>query len=576
MAPKNIKFQEEARQKILKGVRLLASAVKVTLGPKGRNVVIDKSYGSPQITKDGVTVAKEIELDDKHENMGAQMVKEVANKTADKAGDGTTTATILAEAIYSEGLRNVTAGSNPMVLKKGIEKAVDIIVAELNKLSKPVQSTKEIAQVGTISANGDEEIGNIISEAMEKVGKDGTITVEEAKGFETNLKVVEGMNFDRGYIASYFVTDTEKLEAVLEDAYVLVYEKKISAMKEFLPILQAVAETGKPLLIIAEDVDGEALATLVVNKLRGGLKVCAVKAPGFGERRKAILEDIAILTGAQFIQEELGLKLEKTTLDQLGQVKKAIIGKENTTLVEGAGDKEEIEARIALIKHQINESTSDYDKEKLQERLAKLSGGVAVIEVGAATEIEMKEKKDRVDDALHATKAAVEEGILPGGGAAYIRSQKQLQQLINSLTGDEKIGAEIIFRSLSYPLRQIAKNAGIEEGTLIVQQVAKLSENEGYDANTNTFVDMFEAGIVDPTKVVRCALQFSASVASLLLTTEAMITEERSEEKNSAQSAMPAGAPGMGYGRYGLLRFFLVYKIKKRLLPLLKVAFFYL
>jgi len=543
MAPKNIKFREEARQKIQKGVRTLASAVKVTLGPKGRNVVLDKSYGSPQITKDGVTVAKEIELEDKHENMGAQMVKEVANKTADKAGDGTTTATILAEAIYNEGLRNVTAGSNPMGIKRGIEKAVDVVVKDLNTNSKPVKSSKEIAQVGTISANGDAEIGKIIAEAMEKVGKDGTITVEEAKGFETTLNVVEGMNFDRGYLSSYFVTDAEKLEAIVEDTYILIYEKKISAMKDFLPILQTVAESGKPLLIIAEDIDGEALATLVVNKLRGGLKVCAVKAPGFGDRRKALLEDIAILTGGQFIQEELGLKLENVTVEQLGRVKKAIIRKEDTTLVEGAGDKEAIQERVALIKKQIEECTSDYDKEKLQERLAKLAGGVAVIEVGAATEVEMKEKKDRVDDALHATKAAVEEGILPGGGTSYIRSQGALLKLIDSLEGDERIGAEIVHRSMTYPLRQIAKNAGIEEGSLIVQQVSKLTENEGYDANDNTFVDMFEKGIVDPTKVVRCALQFAASVASLLLTTEAIITEEEDEK----QPAAPAGAPGMDY-----------------------------
>ena len=544
MAPKNIKFQEEARQKIQKGVRTLAAAVKVTLGPKGRNVVIDKSYGSPQITKDGVTVAKEIELEDKHENMGAQMVKEVANKTADKAGDGTTTATILAEAIYNEGLRNVTAGSNPMGIKKGIEKAVDIVVKEINSISKPVKSSKEIAQVGTISSNGDSEIGRIIAEAMDKVGKDGTITVEEAKGFETTLNIVEGMNFDRGYLSSYFVTDAEKLEAILEDTYVLIYEKKISAMKDFLPVLQTVAESGRPLLIIAEDIEGEALATLVVNKLRGGLKVCAVKAPGFGDRRKAMLEDIAILTGGQFIQEELGLKLEKVTVEQLGRVKKAIIRKEDTTLVEGAGEKSAIEERVSLIKKQIEESTSDYDKEKLQERLAKLAGGVAVIEVGAATEVEMKEKKDRVDDALHATKAAVEEGILPGGGISYIRAQAPLLKLIDSLEGDEKIGAEIVYRSMTYPLRQIAKNAGIEEGSLIVQQVAKLSTNEGYDASEDTFVDMLEKGIVDPTKVVRCALQFAASVASLLLTTEAIITDEEVDEEK-----LPAQAPahGMGY-----------------------------
>jgi chaperonin GroEL len=546
MASKDIKFQEEARQKILKGVKTLASAVKVTLGPKGRNVIIEKSYGSPQITKDGVTVAKEIELADKHENMGAQMVKEVASKTADKAGDGTTTATILAEAIFTEGFRHVTSGCNPMGLKRGIEKAIDVVVADLKKMSKPVKNNKEIAQVGTLSANGDQEIGEMIAQAMDKVGKDGTITVEEAKGFETKLNVVEGMNFDRGYLSAYFVTNSEKLEAVLEDAYVLIYEKKISTMKEFLPVLQAVAETGKPLLIIAEEVDGEALATLVVNKLRGGLKVCAVKAPGFGDRRKALLEDIAILTDGQYINEELGFKLENTTLDQLGRVKKAIIRKDDTTLVEGAGSKKEIDSRIALIRQQIKDCSSDYDREKLQERLAKLAGGVAVIEVGAATEIEMKEKKDRVEDALHATKAAVEEGIVPGGGTAYLRCLPALQKLTDSLQGDEKIGSEIVMRAIRYPLQQIAKNAGIDEGSLIVQQVSKLPVNQGWDANSGQMVDMFEKGIVDPTKVVRCALQFSGSVASLLLTTEATIVEEKQEKENTCSHA-GAGAPGMDY-----------------------------
>ena len=440
MAPKNIKFKEEARQKILKGVKTLASAVKVTLGPKGRNVVIDKAYGMPHITKDGVTVAKEIELEDKHENMGAQMVKEVASKTADKAGDGTTTATVLAEAIYSEGLRNVAAGANPMGIKRGIEKAVKAVVENLKAMSKPIQDRKEIEQVATISANGDTEIGSIISKAMERVGKDGTITVEEGKGFETTLDVVEGMNFDRGYVSSYFTTNAESQECVLEDAFVLIYEKKIAAMKEFLPILQTVAETGKPLLIIAEDVEGEALATLVVNRLRAGLKVCAVKAPGFGDRRKAMLQDIAILTGGQYISEELGIKLETISIDMLGKVKKAVIKKEDTTLVEGMGKKPDIQERISLLKRQIEESTSDYDKEKLQERLAKLAGGVGIIRVGAVTEIEMKEKKDRVDDAVHATKAAVEEGILPGGGVAFLRSIPLLETLALSLKGDEKVG----------------------------------------------------------------------------------------------------------------------------------------
>src|SRR3990167_4035745 len=436
MAPKNIKFREDARQKILQGVKTLAAAVKVTLGPKGRNVVIDKSYGAPQITKDGVTVAKEIELEDKHENMGAQMVKEVANKTADKAGDGTTTATVLAEAIYSEGLRNVTAGANPISLKKGIEKAVKEITNQLKNQSKPIQNRNEIAQVATISANGDTEIGEIIAKAMEKVGKDGTITVEEAKGFETTLDIVEGMNFDRGYVSAYFMTHAETLVCEYENALVLVYEKKISSMKEFLPILQAAAESGKPLLVIAEDVEGEALATLVVNRLRAGLKVVAVKAPGFGDRRKAMLEDIAILTGGQFISEELGIQLEKVTLDMLGRVKKVLIKKEDTTLIDGSGDKKVIQDRIALLKRQIKEATSDYDREKLQERLAKLSGGVGVIRVGAATEVEMKEKKDRVDDAKEATKAAVEEGIVPGGGTSLIRAIPALEKLIASLSGD--------------------------------------------------------------------------------------------------------------------------------------------
>lgn len=537
MAPKNIKFREDARQKIYKGVRTLASAVKVTLGPKGRNVVIDAKFGSPKITKDGVTVAKEIELEDKHENMGAQMVKEVASKTAETAGDGTTTATVLAEAIYGEGLRNVTAGANPMEIKKGIELAVHTVLDELKKLSKPIKDSKEIAQVATISANGDAEIGSIIAKAMEQVGKDGTITVEEAKGFETTLEVVEGMNFDRGYTSAYFVTNAETLVCEYENAYVLIYEKKISSMKEFLPILQAVAESGKPLLIIAEDIDGEALATLVVNRLRAGLKVVAVKAPGFGDRRKAMLEDIAILTGGQFISEELGMQLEKVTLDMLGKVKKAIIKKEDTTLIGGSGSKKAIQDRVALLKRQIGEATSDYDKEKLQERLAKLSGGVGVIRVGAATEVEMKEKKDRVDDAKEATKAAVEEGIVPGGGTALIRCLPALEKSLAKLSGDVKIGAEIIARSLSYPLRQIAENAG-KEGSIIVQKVSSMSAHEGYDAREDVYVNMIEKGIVDPTKVVRCALQFASSIAGLLLTTEAIITEEVQDKP----AAAPAGA----------------------------------
>ncbi len=537
MAPKNIKFREDARQKILKGVKTLASAVKVTLGPKGRNVVIDAKFGAPKITKDGVTVAKEIELEDKHENMGAQMVKEVASKTAEKAGDGTTTATVLAEAIYSEGLRNVTAGANPMDVKRGIELAVNLIIEELKHLSKPIKDSKEIAQVATISANGDADIGSIIAKAMERVGKDGTITVEEAKGFETTLDVVEGMNFDRGYTSAYFVTNAETLICEYENAYVLIYEKKISSMKEFLPILQAVAETGKPLLIIAEDIEGEALATLVVNRLRAGLKVVAVKAPGFGDRRKAMLEDIAILTGGQFVSEDLGIQLEKVTLDMLGKVKKAIVKKDDTTLIDGAGAKKAITDRVALLKRQITEATSDYDREKLQERLAKLSGGVGVIRVGAATEVEMKEKKDRVEDAKEATKAAVEEGIVPGGGTALIRTIPALEKLIATLHGDVKIGAEIILRSLSYPLRQISENAG-KEGSIIVQKVASMKAHEGYDAREDVFGNLVEKGIVDPTKVVRCALQFASSIAGLLLTTEAIITEEEQEKP----AAAPAGA----------------------------------
>lgn len=536
MAAKNIKFKEDARNKILKGVNVLANAVKVTLGPKGRNVIIDKSYGSPHITKDGVTVAKEIELDDKFENMGAQMVKEVASKTADKAGDGTTTATVLAEAIYAEGLRNVAAGANPMDLKRGMEKALKLVVEELAKRAKKIKDKKEIAQVATISANNDREIGEIIASAMDRVGKEGTITVEEGKGFTTTLDVVEGMNFDRGYLSAYFMTNAETQECILEDAYILIYEKKISAIKDFIPLLQAVAETGKPLLIIAEDVEGEALATLVVNRLRAGLKICAVKAPGFGDRRKAILQDIATLTGAQLISEELGIKLESVELSMLGRAKKAIVKKEDTTLVEGAGKKSEIEARAGQIRQQIKDASSDYDREKLQERLAKLAGGVAVIRVGAATEIEMKEKKDRVDDAQHATAAAIEEGILPGGGVAFIRSLPALNALSEKLEGDERTGAKIISRALSAPLRQIAENAG-KEGAIILQEVEKLSENHGYDAREDKFVDMIESGILDPMKVARCALENAVSVAAMLLSTEAIIADAPEEDK--AQQASP-------------------------------------
>ena len=544
MVAKNIKYNEEARKKIQKGVKTLAEAVKVTLGPKGRHVVIDKSFGSPQVTKDGVTVAKEVELADKHENMGAQMVKEVASKTADKAGDGTTTATVLAEAIYTEGLRNVTAGANPMDLKRGIDKAVKVVVDQIKKISKPVQHHKEIAQVATISANNDSEIGNLIAEAMEKVGKNGYITVEEAKGFETVLDVVEGMNFNRGFLSSYFTTNPETQECVLEDALVLIYDKKITGIKDFLPVLQQVAESGRPLLIIAEDIEGEALATLVVNRIRGGFRVCAVKAPGFGDRRKAMLEDIAILTGGQLISEELGMKLENANLSMLGKAKKVIVSKEDTTIVEGMGDKEALNARCESIKKQIEDSTSDYDKEKLQERLAKLSGGVAVIRVGAATEIEMKEKKDRVDDAQHATIAAVEEGILPGGGTALVRCIPTLEAFLPMLTNeDEQIGARIVLKALSAPLKQIAANAG-KEGAIIFQQVMSRSANEGYDALRDAYTDMLEAGILDPAKVTRSALESAASVAGLLLTTEALIAEIP-EEKPAAAPAMPGA--GMDY-----------------------------
>ena len=539
MPAKEIKFREEARKKILKGVQTLTDAVKVTLGPKGRNVIIDKSYGAPHVTKDGVTVAKEIELEDKFENMGAQMVKEVAAKTADKAGDGTTTATVLAEAIYAEGLRNIAAGANPMDLKRGMEKALKVVIDELSKRSKKIRNQKEIAQVATVSANTDSEIGEIIAKAFERVGKDGSITVEEGKGFTTTLDVVEGMNFDRGYLSAYFMTSPETQECVLEDAFVLIYEKKISGIKDFIPILQAVAETGKPLLVLAEDIEGEALATLVVNRLRGGFKVCATKAPGFGDRRKAILQDIAILTGGQFISEELGIKLENITIDMLGRVRKAIIKKDETTLVEGAGKKSEIEARASQLKAQIKEASSDYDREKLQERLAKISGGVAVIRVGAATEVEMKEKKDRVDDAQHATAAAIEEGILPGGGTAFIRCIPAVNELASALEGDERTGARIIARALTSPLRQIAENSGLE-GAIILQEVERLDELSGYDAREDRFVNMVEAGILDPTKVVRCALENAVSIAAMLLTTEAIVADAPQEEK----AAVPQG---MGY-----------------------------
>jgi len=541
MAAKEIIFDEKARQAILSGVQTLAKAVKVTLGPRGRNVVLDKKWGSPTITKDGVTVAKEIELEDRYENMGAQMVREVATKTSDVAGDGTTTATVLAEAIFREGLRNVTAGSNPMGIKRGIDKAVKAVVEDLKKLSKSVKDPKEIMQVATISANGDEEIGKIIADAMEKVGKDGTITVEEAKSMDTTLDLVEGMQFDKGYISPYFVTDKEGMEAVLEDAYILIYEKKLSNMKDLLPLLEKVAQKGKPFLVIAEDVEGEALATLVVNKLRGTLQAAAVKAPGFGDRRKAMLEDIAILTGGKLITEDLGIKLENVKIEDLGRAKRITIDKENTTIVEGAGKQSEIQGRINLIKKQIEDTTSDYDKEKLQERLAKLAGGVAVINVGAATETEMKEKKARVEDALHATRAAVEEGIVPGGGVALIRAIPAVDKL--ELMGDELIGANIVKRSMEEPLRQIVNNAGLE-GSVIVEHVKKEKKAVGFNVTTEKYEDLYEAGVVDPTKVTRTALQNAASVASLLLTTEALVTEIPEKKKSPA---MPPGGGGGGY-----------------------------
>ncbi|MEI8171871.1 MAG: chaperonin GroEL [Deltaproteobacteria bacterium] len=545
MGAKILQYDEEARKSILKGVNTLADAVKVTLGPKGRNVILDKSYGAPTVTKDGVTVAKEIELEDKFENMGAQMVKEVASKTSDVAGDGTTTATILAQAIYREGAKTVAAGSNPMDLKRGIEKAVAAVVSELKKLSKPTKDQKEIAQVGTISANNDEAIGEIIAEAMGKVGKEGVITVEEAKGLETELEIVEGMQFDRGYVSPYFVTNAEKMEVNLEDCFILINEKKIGSMKDLLPILEQIAKMGKPLLIIAEDIEGEALATLVVNKIRGTLNVAAVKAPGFGDRRKAMLEDIAVLTGGKMISEDMGAKLENTKIEDLGRAKRITIDKDNTTIIDGAGDRAALEGRVKQIRAQVEETTSDYDREKLQERLAKLVGGVAVIKVGAATETEMKEKKARVEDALNATRAAVEEGIVPGGGVAYIRALPALDKL--KLEGDEQIGVNIIKKALEEPLKMIVTNAGLE-GSIAVERVKEKKGAFGFNARTDRYEDMIEAGVIDPTKVARFALQNAASVAALMLTTQCMIADKPEEKGSGGGGGMPPGGgyPGMG------------------------------
>jgi len=540
---KEVKFDQDARAKLLVGVDGLANAVRVTLGPKGRNVVIEKSFGSPTVTKDGVTVAKEIEFEDKFENMGAQMVKEVASKTSDVAGDGTTTATVLAQAIFREGSKLVVAGMNPMDLKRGIDKAVEAITGELQKMSKPTRDSAEIAQVGTISANSDETIGNILSEAMQKVGKEGVITVEEGKSLETELDVVEGMQFDRGYLSPYFVTDPEAMEASLEEALILLHEKKISNMKDLLPLLEQVARQGKPLLIVAEDIEGEALATLVVNKIRGTLNVAAVKAPGFGDRRKAMLQDMAILTGGQVIAEELGLKLENVTLKDLGKAKRIVIDKDNTTIIDGAGSKKDIEGRCSEIRNQIENTTSDYDREKLQERLAKLVGGVAVVKVGAATETEMKEKKARVEDALHATRAAVEEGIVPGGGVALLRCQSVLDSL-GDLGEEQQAGVNIVRRAIEAPLRYIAENAGIE-GSIVVDKVKNLKGAMGFNAATEQYTDMVKAGVIDPTKVVRTALQNAASVASLLLTTEAMIAEKPDDKEHGHGGGMPGGMPGM-------------------------------
>jgi chaperonin GroEL len=543
MAAKFLEFSTEARAKLKRGVDQLADAVKVTLGPKGRNVVIDKKFGSPTVTKDGVTVAKEVELEDEIENMGAQMVKEVATKTSDLAGDGTTTATVLAQAIYREGLKSVTAGANPMALKRGIESAVEIVVTELKKISVPTSGRKDIKQVATISANGDAEIGDKIADAMDKVGKDGVITVEEAKSLETTLETVDGMQFDRGYLSPYFITDPEKMECTIEDAYILIYDKKISTMKDLLPVLEKVAQSGRPLLIVAEDVEGEALATLVVNKLRGTLKVCAVKAPGFGDRRKEMLRDIAILTGGQVISEELGLKLENTTLNDLGRAKRIIVDKDNTTVVDGKGKDDTIEGRKSEIKAQIEKATSDYDKEKLQERLAKLAGGVAVLNVGAATETEMKEKKARVEDALHATRAAVEEGIVPGGGVSLLWCQKALDK-VRGADDDERIGVDIVRRALEEPIRMIAQNAGAE-GAIVVGRVKESKDKSfGYNAQTDKFEDLVAAGVIDPTKVTRTALQNAASIAGLLLTTECVVVEKKEKEK---APPMPGGGMGGMY-----------------------------
>jgi chaperonin GroEL len=544
MAAKDVRFSIDARDRMLRGVDILTNAVRVTLGPKGRNVVLDKSYGAPRMTKDGVTVAKEIELEDKFENMGAQMLREVASKSSDFAGDGTTTATVLAHAIVREGAKAVAAGMNPMDLKRGIDLAVEAVVADLKKNSKNVTSNEEIAQVGTISANGDTEIGKFLADAMKKVGNEGVITVEEAKSLETELEVVEGMQFDRGYISPYFITNADKMRVEMDDVYVLIYEKKLSGLQELLPLLEAVVQTSKPLVIIAEDVEGEALATLVVNKLRGGLKVAAVKAPGFGDRRKAMLEDIAILTGAQAISEDLGIKLDKVTVNMLGRAKKVMIEKENTTIVNGAGKKADIQARIAQIKAQIEETTSDYDKEKLQERLAKLAGGVAVIRVGGATEVEVKERKDRVDDAMHATRAAVEEGILPGGGVALLRASEVLKK-VRTQNDDQKTGVDIVRKALSWPARQIVINAG-EDGSVIIGKILEKDQySYGFDAQNGEYVNLVTKGIIDPTKVVRAALQNAASIAGLLITTEAMVAERPKKESG------PPGMPGGGMGGMG-------------------------
>jgi chaperonin GroEL len=541
MAAKLVKFSADARDKMLRGVDILANAVKVTLGPKGRNVVLDKSFGAPRISKDGVTVAKEIELDDKFENMGAQMLREVAQKTSDRAGDGTTTATVLAQSIIREGAKSVAAGMNPMDVKRGIEIAVGAVIKDIEKRAKKVESSAEVAQVGTVSSNGDSKIGKMIAQAMQKVGNEGVITVEEAKSLETEVEIVEGMQFDRGYLSPYFITNAEKMVAELEDAYILLHEKKLSALQAMLPLLEAVVQSGKPLLVVSEDVEGEALATLVVNKLRGGLKVAAVKAPGFGDRRKAMLEDIAVLTGGQLISEDLGIKLENVTTAMLGRAKKVIIEKEKTTVVDGAGKKKDIEARVSQIKQQIEETTSDYDREKLQERLAKLAGGVAVIRVGGATEVEVKEKKDRVEDALNATRAAVEEGIVPGGGVALLRAKKAVGRISNG-NHDVQAGINIVLKALESPLRQIAENAGVEGSIVVGKIMDNKSETFGFDAQTEEYVDMVDKGIIDPAKVVRAALQDAASIAGLLVTTEAMVAEAPKER--AAAPAMPAG--GMG------------------------------